>query len=45
MESEVADVFFVLAAVCNQMNVDLFSALREKERANCGRNWSFERET
>ncbi len=43
VESEVADVFFVLAAVCNQCGVDLFSALKEKEAVNCTRNWSFER--
>ena len=43
VESEVADVFFVLAAVCNQMNVNLFRALKEKEEKNCERNWSFER--
>lgn len=43
VESEVADVFFVLLAVCNQMNVNLLDALREKEKKNCERNWSFER--
>jgi len=43
VESEVADVFFVLTALCNQMNVDLFRALKEKEAKNCERNWSFER--
>ena len=43
VESEVADVFFVLTAVCNQMNIDLFSALKEKEKKNCERNWCFER--
>ncbi|MCL2200975.1 MAG: hypothetical protein FWB75_03335 [Oscillospiraceae bacterium] len=43
VESEVADVFFVLAAICNQMNINLLSALKEKEKANCERNWSFDR--
>ena len=43
VESEVADVFFVLAAVCNQMGVNLFNALKEKEKLNIERNWSFER--
>ena len=43
VESEVADVFFVLAAVCNQMGIDLLGALKEKERSNCERNWSFDR--
>ncbi|MCL2572423.1 MAG: hypothetical protein FWE11_08455 [Defluviitaleaceae bacterium] len=43
VESEVADVFIVLMAVCNKMNINLLSALQEKEKKNCGRNWSFER--
>ena len=43
VESEVADVFFVLTAMCNQMGVNLFDALKEKEKLNIERNWSFER--
>jgi len=43
VESEAADVFFVLVAVCNQLNVNLFEALKEKEQKNCERNWSFDR--
>ena len=43
VESEVADVFFVLTAVCNQMGVNLFDALKEKEKLNIERNWSFDR--
>ncbi|MDR1692558.1 MAG: hypothetical protein LBR72_04305 [Oscillospiraceae bacterium] len=43
VESEAADVFFVLAAVCNQMGISLFDALKEKEAQNAKRNWSFER--
>ena len=43
VESEVADVFFVLLAVCNQLDVNLLSAMKEKELINCERNWSFER--
>ena len=43
VESEAADVFFVLTAVCNRLNIDLLSALKEKEKENCQRNWSFER--
>ena len=43
VESEAADVFFVLTAVCNQMGVNLLHALKEKEAVNCERNWSFER--
>ena len=43
VESEVADIFFVLLAICNQMDVNLFDSLKEKEKKNCERNWSFER--
>ncbi len=43
VESEAADVFFVLTALCNQMGINLFDALKEKEAQNCERNWSFER--
>jgi len=43
VESEAADVFFVLTAICNQMDIDLLSALKEKEKKNCTRNWSFDR--
>jgi len=43
VESEVSDVFFVLTAVCNQMNINLFNALKQKEKENCERRWSFER--
>jgi len=43
VESEVADVFFVLMAVCNQLDINLFEALKEKEEKNCERNWSFKR--
>ena len=43
VESEAADVFFVLTAVCNQLNINLFKALKEKEQQNSKRNWSFER--
>jgi len=43
VESEAADVFFVLMAACNQLDVNLFQALKDKEQENCKRNWSFER--
>ena len=43
IESEVADVFFVLTAVCNKLHINLFDALKEKETINCGRDWRFER--
>ena len=43
VESEVADVFIVLLAVCNKFQINLLDALRDKEKKNCGRNWSFDR--
>jgi NTP pyrophosphatase (non-canonical NTP hydrolase) len=43
VESEAADVFFVLTAICNEMGINLFDALKEKEKKNCERVWSFER--
>jgi len=43
VESEVADVFIVLMAVCNKLDINLFNSLKEKEKKNCKRNWSFER--
>ena len=43
VESEVADVFFVLTAVCNQLGVNLLDALKDKEKKNCKRNWCFDR--
>jgi len=44
VESEVADVFIVLIAICNKMNINLFDALKEKEQKNISRNWTFARE-
>ena len=38
IESEVADVFIVLCAICNKLNIDLFSSLKDKEK-NIERNW------
>ena len=43
IESEAADVFFVLTAICNKLHINLFDALKEKERINCERDWRFER--
>ena len=44
LESEAADVFFVLTAICNKMGVNLFNALKEKETKNCERDWKFSRD-
>ena len=37
IEGEVADVFYVLSCVCNKLNIDIFSALKTKERKNIDR--------
>lgn len=41
VESEAADVFIVLTSVCNLLNINLYTALMEKEKENCERRWSF----
>lgn len=40
IESEVADVFIVLCSICNQLNIDLFSAIKDKEKENIERVWN-----
>ena len=40
IENEVADVFIVLCSICNKLNIDLFSSLKEKEKENINRIWS-----
>lgn len=40
IENEVADVFIVLCSICNKLNIDLFSSLKEKEKENISRIWS-----
>ena len=39
IESEVADVFYVLSCVCNKLNIDLYKALKNKEKENIKRVW------
>ena len=39
IESEVADVFIVLCTICNKLDIDLFSSLKDKERENIKRKW------
>lgn len=39
IESEVADVLIVLISICNNLGIDLFDALKEKEKVNCSRTW------
>lgn len=40
IESEVADVFIVLTTICNKFNIDLFKALKDKEKENINRKWT-----
>lgn len=40
IESEVADVFYVLSCVCNKLNIDIFDCIKEKERKNINREWN-----
>lgn len=39
IESEVADVFIVLCTICNKLNINLFSSLKDKEKENIERIW------
>lgn len=39
VESEVADCFYVLASVCNRLDIDMFHCLKEKEKENIHRVW------
>ena len=40
IESEVADVFIVLTTICNKLDIDLFKALKDKEKENIKRVWN-----
>lgn len=40
IESEVADVFIVLASVCNGLDINLFESLKGKESKNIDRTWT-----
>lgn len=39
VKGEAADVFIVLLSILNELDIDLYSALIEKERINCARRW------
>lgn len=39
VQSEVADVFIVLISICNNLGINLFKALIDKERININRSW------
>lgn len=40
IKEEVADVFIVLNSVCNKLNIDIFEALKNKEKENIKRTWN-----
>lgn len=42
IESEIADVFIVLNSICNKLNIDLYTALKNKEQENIKRIWKKE---
>lgn len=39
IESEVSDCLYVLASVCNKLDIDMFKCLKEKEKENIHRVW------
>lgn len=39
LENEAADVFIYLLDICNNFNIDLEKAFRDKEEINKGREW------
>lgn len=39
IESEIADVFIVLVSLCNVLKIDLFTAIKDKEKDNINRTW------
>lgn len=39
IESEVSDCLYVLASVCNRLDIDMFTCLKEKEKENIHRVW------
>lgn len=40
VENEIADVFIVLCTICNKLNIDLFTAIKNKENENIKRIWN-----
>lgn len=39
VESEIADCFYVLLSVASYLNIDVFQALKDKEKENIHRVW------
>lgn len=42
VEDEIADVFYMLLCVCNDLDIDLYSCIKEKEAKNIKRIWEKE---
>ena len=40
IEEEIADVFIVLTSICNELNINLFEAVVNKEKNNIKRKWN-----
>ena len=39
IEEEIADVFIVLTSICNELNINLYDAIINKEKNNIEREW------
>lgn len=39
IEEEIADVFIVLTSTCNELNINLYDAIINKEKNNVEREW------
>lgn len=39
IEEEIADVFIVLISICNELNINLYDAIINKEKNNVEREW------
>ena len=42
VEEEIADVLYMLLCVCNDLDIDLYSCIKEKEAKNIKRIWEKE---
>lgn len=40
IEEEIADVFIVLTSICNKLNINLYDAIKNKEKKNIKRQWT-----
>ena len=44
IEEEIADVFIVLVSICNRLNINLYDAIKKKEKKNIKRKWKINEE-